>query len=75
MTFSDINDACEIENLAGKYPIKSFLYIFFLRTAEKPGFFLQGRRIMPEKKAGFLPRANIKNLWLGTGVMKMFPRL
>ncbi|QTA89537.1 Uncharacterized protein dnm_055930 [Desulfonema magnum] len=32
-----------------------YLHLFFLRTAEKPGFFLQGRRIIPEKKPGFFP--------------------
>ncbi|QTA92503.1 Uncharacterized protein dnm_085830 [Desulfonema magnum] len=34
---------------------QNFLYIFFLRTAEKPGFFLCRRRIIPEKKPGFFP--------------------
>ncbi|QTA88888.1 Uncharacterized protein dnm_049350 [Desulfonema magnum] len=38
-----------------KYLCKSFLYIFFLRTAEKPGFFLHGRRVIPGKKPGFFP--------------------
>ncbi|QTA88547.1 Uncharacterized protein dnm_045930 [Desulfonema magnum] len=41
-------------------------YTFFLRAAEKPGFFLQGQRIIPEKKPGFLPGKTIENLWLGT---------
>ncbi|WP_207683686.1 BrnT family toxin [Desulfonema magnum] len=38
-----------------KYLSKSFLYIFFPRTAEKPGFFLHGRRVIPGKKPGFFP--------------------
>ncbi|QTA90485.1 Uncharacterized protein dnm_065460 [Desulfonema magnum] len=33
-----------------------------LRCGKKPGFFLCRRRIIPEKKAGFPPRADIKNL-------------
>ncbi|QTA89840.1 Uncharacterized protein dnm_058970 [Desulfonema magnum] len=45
---------------------KVFYTSFFLRTAEKSGFFLQGRRIIPGKKAGFLSRADIENLWIGT---------
>ncbi|QTA85935.1 Uncharacterized protein dnm_019520 [Desulfonema magnum] len=36
-----------------KYLSKSFLYIFFLRAAEKPGFFLCRRCVIPEKKPGF----------------------
>ncbi|QTA88319.1 Uncharacterized protein dnm_043620 [Desulfonema magnum] len=37
-----------------------------MRTAEKPGFFRHRPRILPVKKAGFLPREDIENLWLGT---------
>ncbi|QTA93417.1 Uncharacterized protein dnm_095180 [Desulfonema magnum] len=33
---------------------------------EKPGFFRHRPRVIPGKKAGFLFRANIENLWLGT---------
>ncbi|QTA93956.1 Uncharacterized protein dnm_100660 [Desulfonema magnum] len=34
---------------------KVFYISFFLRTAEKPGFFLHGRRVIPGKKPGFFP--------------------
>ncbi|QTA87378.1 Uncharacterized protein dnm_034110 [Desulfonema magnum] len=37
-----------------KYLSKSFLYIFF-PTAEKPGVFLHGRRVVPGKNPGFFP--------------------
>ncbi|QTA90131.1 Uncharacterized protein dnm_061920 [Desulfonema magnum] len=36
-----------------KYQSKSFLYIFFPRKGEKPGFFRHGQRVIPGKKPGF----------------------
>ncbi|QTA90271.1 Uncharacterized protein dnm_063320 [Desulfonema magnum] len=34
---------------------KVFYISFFLRTAEKPGFFLYGQRVIPGEKPGFFP--------------------
>ncbi|QTA85634.1 Uncharacterized protein dnm_016450 [Desulfonema magnum] len=49
-----------------KYPIKSFLYIFFSANRGETRLFSSGAADHSEKKAGFLSRANIGNLWLGT---------
>ncbi|QTA93802.1 Uncharacterized protein dnm_099100 [Desulfonema magnum] len=43
-----------------KYPIK-FYTSFFCEQRRNPAF-SQERLIIPEKKAGFLPRADIENL-------------
>ncbi|QTA87497.1 Uncharacterized protein dnm_035310 [Desulfonema magnum] len=55
-----------MKGVAVKYPIKSFLYFFFFcEQRRNPGFSLRVSKAF-RKKAGFLPRANIENLWLAT---------
>ncbi|QTA93712.1 Uncharacterized protein dnm_098160 [Desulfonema magnum] len=45
--------------------IKSFLYNFFSERQRNPAFSFVGEASF-RKKSGFLSRADIKNLWLGT---------
>ncbi|QTA86767.1 Uncharacterized protein dnm_027910 [Desulfonema magnum] len=52
-----------------KYLIKSFLYIFFSVNGGETRLFPLRAAAHSGKKAGFLSRANIEDLWLGTYVL------
>ncbi|QTA92087.1 Uncharacterized protein dnm_081620 [Desulfonema magnum] len=48
-----------------KYLIKNFLYTFFSVSGGETRLFPLSEKHHSGKKAGFLLRADIKNLWLG----------
>ncbi|QTA89476.1 Uncharacterized protein dnm_055320 [Desulfonema magnum] len=49
-----------------KYPVKSFLYIFFSVNGGETRLFRSREADPSGKKAGFFFRANIEDLWSGT---------